>query len=127
MESSEAAATASPNTTGGNLIIIVQIDGEVTSASACISRSLPADMRKRVTIGPVIKSTVGLSPLQGDFMPLSEYFPTTVLYVPVREHYERKGNVIIRASLRIDRKWEIYSCEMGVEKNSSRYDGKEKA
>ena len=53
-------------------------------------------------------------------MPLGEYFLTTVLWVPVREHYERKANAIIRASLRIDRKWEICSCEMGVEKNSSR-------
>jgi len=66
------------------------------------------------------------SALEGDFMPLGEYFLTTVLWVPVREHYERKANAIIRASLRIDRKWEICSCEMGVEKNSSRYDGKEK-
>ena len=60
-------SSASPNTTGGNLIIIVQMDGEVTSASACISRSLPADMRRRVTIGPVIKSTVGIISFGGRF------------------------------------------------------------
>jgi len=40
-------------------------------------------------------------------------------------HFERKGNVKIRASLRIDRKCEICSCKIEVEKKGGRYDDKE--
>jgi len=74
----------------------------------------------------VIKSTVGLSPLQADVTPLGYHCPAILISsipVPACEHYERKGNT--RAGPHINNKCKICSCYIGIEKKGSRYDGNE--